>query len=123
MGAYISMLWQSKCLDWRFEKFEEDEVIIDCDATRLFMYGMYPEYERMYEALFNGMVKALVGPAWIVEYDPERVDEENEVRYIIHKGVYGNRRQKPGYDYDRTEENKRKLKEHDEAIARMKAVK
>ncbi len=123
MGAYISMLWQARAMEWKFEKFEEDEVIIDCDASHLFMYGMYPEYEKIYEALFNGMVKTLVNAQWVVESDPDHLEEENEVRFIIRRKVYGNRRQKPGYDYDRTEENKRKLKEHDEAIAKMKAVK
>lgn len=122
MGAYISMLWQARAMEWTFAKFEEDEVIIDCDSSHLFMYGMYPEILDIYEALFNGMVKTLVSPAWVVEADREYLEEEDQVRYIIKKAVYGNRRQKPGYDYDRTEENKRKLEEHNAAIAKIKAI-
>lgn len=121
MGGYISILWQSKALEWKFAKFEEDEVVIDCDATRLFMYGMYPEYMKLYEALFNGMVKTLVNTQWVVKADYDFLEEENMARFIIKKETYGNRRQKPGYDYDRTEEDKRKAAEREAALAKINA--
>jgi len=119
MGAYISMLWQSKALEWRFEEFSEEQVVIDCDASRLFMYGMYPEYIQVYEALFNGMVKTLVNCMWVVKADYDYLDEEYVVRFTVKKEVYGNRRQKPGYDYDRTEEEKAKAAAKEEALARI----
>lgn len=121
MGAYISMIWQAKALEWRFERFDEDEVVIDCDATRLFMYGMYPEYAKLYEALFNGMVKTLVNAMWVVKCDYDYLDDENTVRFTIKKEVYGNRRQKPGYDYDRTAEENAKAKAREEELAKIEA--
>lgn len=119
MGAYISMLWQSKALEWHFEEFSEEQVVIDCDPTRLFMYAMYPEYIKVYEALFNGMVKSLVNAMWVVKADYDYLDNENVVRFTVKKEVYGNRRQKPGYDYDRTEEDKAKAAAQEEALVRI----
>ena len=121
MGAYISMLWQSMALDWTFAEFSEEQTIIDCDATRLFMYGTYPELVDLYEALFNGMVKTLVDTQWVVKADREHLEEENEVRFIIKKELYGNRRQKPGYYYDNTKELEEKKAEHDAALEKINA--
>jgi hypothetical protein len=119
MGGYISMIWQSKAIEWRFIEFTEDQVVIDCDSTSLFMYGMYPEYARLYEALFNGMVKSLVNTSWVVECDYDYLEEENMVRYTIKRAVYGNRRQKPDYDYDRTAEDKAKAQARKQAMKKI----
>ena len=123
MGAYISMLWQAQALEWTFAEFSEERTVIDCDPTRLFMYGTYPELLDLYEALFNGMVKTLVDCQWVVKADREFLEEENMVRFIICKEVYGNRRQKPGYYYDNTEELKAKAAEREAALAKIQAEK
>ena len=121
MGAYISMLWQAMALEWNFAEFTEERTVIDCDATRLFMYGTYPELLELYEAMFNGMVKTLVNTQWVVKADREHLEEENEVRFIICKEVYGDRRQKPGYYYDNTKELEEKKAEREAALAKINA--
>ena len=116
MAGYISMLWQAMASEWSFAEFTEERAVIDCDATNMCMFGQYPELAGFYEALFNGMVKTLVNTMWVVRLDREYLEEENVARYVIEKAVYGNRRQKPGYDYDRTQEMLAK------AEARVKAM-
>lgn len=123
MGGYISMLFQAIAADWRFSEFTEERTVIDVDSTRLFMFGFYPELLDLYEALFNGMVKSLVNTQWVVKADREWLEEENEARFVICKETYGNRRQKPGYDYDRTAENEAKAKAREEQLAKIEAAK
>ena len=107
--------------EWSFDEFDEERAVIDVDATHLCMYGQYPELPEFYEALFNGQVKTLVDTQWVVRLDREYLEEENVVRFIIEKAVYGNRRQKPGYDYDRALENAAKAVAHDEELAKIRA--
>ena len=121
MAAYISMIWQAMAAEWSFDEFTEERAVIDVDATHVSMYGQHPELPGFYEALFNGQVKCLVNTQWIVRLDREYLEEEHVARFIVEKAVYGNRRQKPGYDYDRTLENAAKAVAHDEELAKIRA--
>ncbi len=121
MAGYISMLWQAMAAEWSFAEFTEERAVIDADATHICMYGQYPELPEFYEALFNGQVKTLVNTMWVVRLDREYLEEENVARFIVERAVYGNRRQKPDYDYDRTAENAAKVKAREEELAKIKA--
>ena len=93
MGAWISLCFQSRNVEYSFLKFEEDETVIEGDMVQWDMLGMYPELNELYKHIFNGNVKTLVGAQWSVDVE---VDGENKkVRYIIHKVPIGARRHKP----------------------------
>jgi len=98
LGGYISMIFQARSLTWKFTEFTEERTVIECDKIGLEMFGMYPEFTPAYAAYFNGMVKTLVSAEWVVKLDKEA--PESIARFIIEKGVYGYRRQKPGYTFD-----------------------
>lgn len=93
MGAWISMCFQCRDVDYRFVKFEENETIIEGDLARWDMMGMYPELNELWNYIFNGNVKTLVGAQWTVDFEEDY--ENNKIRYIIHKVPIGMRRQKP----------------------------
>ena len=107
MGAWISMCFQSRDCDAEFIKFEADETIVEGDMIKWDMLGMYPELNEMYQYIFNGNVKTLVGAQWSV--DVETDDENKRVRYIVHKRPIGFRRQKPNLgpnNYEGAKEDK-----------------
>lgn len=99
LGGYISMILQARCLEWRFIEFSEERTIIECDKAGLEMMGQHPEFDRAYEAYFNGMAKTLVNCQWVVRLAQDA--PEGKLRFIIEKGLYGFRRQKPGYQFEK----------------------
>ena len=99
MGGYISMIFQARNLTWKFNEFTEERTVIECDKLSLEMYGQYPEYTPAYVSYFNGMVKTLVNAEWIVRLD--ETAPEGIARFVIEKAVYGFRRQKPGYTFEK----------------------
>lgn len=99
LGGYISMIYQARCLDWRFLEFSEERTVIECDRFGLEMMGQHPEFTRAYKAYFNGMAKTLVNCQWVVNEDEDAPKEK--VRFVIEKGLYGFRRQKPGYKFEK----------------------
>jgi hypothetical protein len=93
LGGYISMVWQARSLAWKFLEFTPEKTVIECERAKMIMMGMYPEFIPAYEAYFNGAAKTLVAAQWTVKAED---DEDNDkVRFIIQKGPYGYRRQKP----------------------------
>lgn len=101
MGAWISLCFQARNVDYSFIKFEEDETIIEGDMTKWDMIGMYPELNGLYKYIFNGNVKTLVGAQWTV--DMEEDFENKKIRYIIHKVPIGARKHKPNLGIDNFE--------------------
>ena len=99
MGGYMSMIFQARSLSPKFLEFTEERTIIECDKMTMEMYGQYPEFVPCYLAYFNGMVKTLVNAQWVVELDESAPDEV--ARFVIKKGVYGFRRQKPGFAHEK----------------------
>jgi hypothetical protein len=100
-GGYISMILQSRSIPWKFTEFTPERTVVECDKLMLNMMGQYPEFTPAYVAYFNGMVKTLVNCEWIVKLDEKA--PEDKVRFVIEKGLYGFRRQKPGYAYEKKE--------------------
>lgn len=98
MGGYISMILQARALPWKFTEFTPDRTVIECDRISLEMFSQYPEFTPAYVAYFNGMAKTLVNAEWVVKLD--ETAPENIARFVIERGVYGFRRQKPGYTFD-----------------------
>lgn len=98
MGGYISMIMQSRSLNWKFVEFTPERTVIECDKFMFEMMGQFPEFTKAYVAYFNGMVKTLVNTEWIVKLDESA--PENTLHFVIEKGLYGYRRQKPGYDFE-----------------------
>jgi len=47
------------------------------------------------------MAKTLVGTQWVVKLDETAPD--HIARFVIEKGLYGYRRQKPDYDFEEQE--------------------
>jgi len=75
--------------------------------TKWDMMGMYPELNQMYQYIFDGNVKTLVGAKWSV--DMEEDYDNNKIRYIISQRPIGWRRQKPNLgvnNYEGTKEGK-----------------
>jgi hypothetical protein len=103
LGGYISMIFQARSLVWKFVEFSEECVIIDTDRSTFEMFSQYPELTPAYVAYFDAMAKVLVNTEWVV-----RLDEANApagmARFVIEKGLYGFRRQKPGYTFDESKE-------------------
>ncbi|NTU88770.1 MAG: hypothetical protein HGA54_02535 [Actinobacteria bacterium] len=99
LGGYISMIFQARSLEWRFAEFSEERVVIDTDRVTFEMFGQYPELTPAYIAYFDAMAKVLVNTEWIVRLDEENAPE-GMARFVIEKGLYGFRRQKPGYTFD-----------------------
>ena len=97
LGAYISMIQQAKSVPWEFIEFSEERVIIDVDAFSQQYYGQYPEFDQAYCAYYDAIAKTLVNTQWICRMDEN--PPEGKVRYIVEKGLYGYRRQKPGYTF------------------------
>ncbi len=93
MGAWISLCFQARDVEYSFKQFDEDVTIIEGDMVRWTMWGQYPEFNQYYQYLFNGNVKTLVGAQWSVDMEVDA--ENNKVRYIIHKRPIGCRKQKP----------------------------
>lgn len=98
MGGYISMIFQARNMTWKFTEFTPDRTVIECDKMTLEMFGMHPEFTPAYVAYFTGMVKTLVSTEWVVKLDETAPD--GIARFVIEKGLYGYRRQKPGYTFD-----------------------
>ncbi|NCB92834.1 MAG: hypothetical protein EOM40_09790 [Clostridia bacterium] len=97
LGAYISMIQQAKSVPWMFIEFSEERTVIEVDAFLQNYYGQYPEFTDAYLAYFNAIAKTLVDAQWIVKLGEDA--PEGKIRYVIEKGLYGFRRQKPGYTY------------------------
>ncbi len=99
LGGYISMIMQARSVAWSFVEFSEERTIVECDATTLAMFGQFPEFYESYRAYFDGMAKTLVDTQWVVKLDKNA--PEGKVRYVIEKGLYGYRREKPGYTFEK----------------------
>ena len=87
MGGYISMLLQAKVLPWKFTEFEPDRTVIETDRAALGVFGQFPEVIPAYQALFDGMVKTLVGAEWVVGFDEEA--PQDVARLVIERDFYG----------------------------------
>jgi hypothetical protein len=98
LGGYISMILQARCIDWKFTEFTPERTVVECDRAALEMMSQYPELTPAYAAYFNGMAKTLVNAQWVVGLDDSA--PEDRLRFVIEKGLYGYRRQKPGYTYE-----------------------
>ena len=70
---------------------------MEVDAFMQNMYGQYPEFTDAYLAYFDGAAKTLIDTQWVVKLGADA--PEGKIHYVIEKGVYGFRRQKPGYTY------------------------
>lgn len=101
LAAYISMIMQAWNRDWGFVEFGKDRSIIEVDKPGLEYLGACPEFDVANEAFFNGMAKTLVGPQWVSRLDPEA--PEGRLRFVVERGLYGFRRQKPGYRFTEEE--------------------
>jgi len=101
LAGYISMVFQARNLDWKFTEFTKERAVVECEKIKLEMMGMYPELTAAYVSYFNGIAKTLVNTQWIVRLDEEA--SEGRLRFVVEKGLYGFRRQKPGKDFDREE--------------------
>lgn len=99
LGGYISMILQARNVPWSFIEFSEERTIVECDRASLIMFNMYPEFIDSYRAYFDGMAKTLVNTQWVVKLAEDA--PEGKVRYVIEKGLYGYRRQKPGYTFEK----------------------
>ena len=97
LGAYISMIQQAKSVPWSFVEFTEERTIVEVDAFLQNYFGQYPEFTNAYLAYFDAMAKTLVDTQWVVKLGENA--PEGKIHYVIEKGVYGFRRQKPGYTY------------------------
>jgi hypothetical protein len=98
LGGYISMILQARAIPWKFIEFTPDRTVIEVGRSEFEMFSQYPEFTPAYVAYFNGMAKTLVSAEWVVKLD--ETAPENVARFIIERGVYGFRRQKPGYTFD-----------------------
>jgi len=101
LGGYISMLFQARALPWEFTEFTPERTVIEVGRTELEMFSMYPEFTPAYLAYFDAMAKTLVGTQWVVKLDETAPD--HIARFVIEKGLYGYRRQKPDYDFEEQE--------------------
>ncbi|MDO4345664.1 MAG: hypothetical protein Q4C50_12790, partial [Eubacteriales bacterium] len=101
MGAWISMCFQSRDVEYTFKEFEAEKTVIEGDMVKWDMLGMYPEQNILYKYIFDGNVKTLVGAKWSVDMEEDR--EAQKVRYIIHQRPIGFRRQKPNLGVDNYE--------------------
>lgn len=102
LGGYISMILQARGVPWSFLEFTEERVVIDLESFPFVYMGQYPEFIESHRAWFDAMAKTLVNTQWIVKMGEGA--EEGHVRYVIEKGLYGYRRQKPNYSfYDENE--------------------
>ncbi len=115
MGGYISMIFQARSLPWKFTEFSPERTVIECSKSMLEMYGQHPEFTPAYAAYFNGMVKTLVSAEWVVRLD-ETAFADDIARFVIERGLYGYRRQKPGYTFDEKQERSKKLLSHDASV-------
>lgn len=97
LGGYISMILQARSTPWSFLEFTQERTVVECDLFSLAMFGQYPEFAEGYRAYFDAIAKVLVNTQWVVKLDPGA--PEGKVRFVIEKGVYGYRRQKPGYTH------------------------
>jgi len=107
MGAWISMCFQARDMEYSFTEFDAKKTVIEGDMTKWDMMGMYPELNQMYQYIFDGNVKTLVGAKWSV--DMEEDYDNNKIRYIISQRPIGWRRQKPNLgvnNYEGTKEGK-----------------
>ena len=98
MAGYMSMIFQARALPWEFTEFTPDRTVIEVGKAELEMFGMYPEFTPAYAAYFNGMAKTLVSAEWVVKLD--ETAPENMLRFVVERGVYGFRRQKPGFTFE-----------------------
>lgn len=101
LGAYISMIQQAKSVPWSFVEFTPERTVVEVDAFFQNYYGQYPEFTNAYLAYFDAIAKTLVDTQWVVKLDEGA--PEGKIRYVIEKGVYGFRRQKPGYTFAESE--------------------
>lgn len=97
LGAYISMIQQAKSVPWKFVEFTEERTVVEVDAFLQNYFGQYPELTEAYRAYFDAIAKTLVDCQWVVKLGEDA--PEGKIHYVIEKGVYGFRRQKPGYTY------------------------
>ena len=97
MAAYISMVFQARGLDWKFEEFAPERCVMTVSKLSHDANGQYPEYAVGCKALFNGMVKAVVSTEWYVDYE----DAGDAYRVTVAKGLCGYRRQTPDAPQDR----------------------
>lgn len=98
LGGYISMIMQARSVPWSFVEFTPERTIVEVDAFTQNYFGQYPEFNNAYRAYFDGMAKTLVDTQWVVKLAEDA--PEGKVRYVIEKGLYGYRRQKPGYHFE-----------------------
>lgn len=96
LGGYISMIMQAKSVPWSFVEFSEERCIVEVDSFLNNYYGQYPEFADAYRAYFDAAAKTLVDCQWVVKLGDA---PEGKTRFVIEKGVYGFRRQKPGYTF------------------------
>jgi len=95
LAGYISLIQQAKNIPWRFVEFTEERCIVEVDAFGQNMFGQYPEFTNAYLAYFDAAAKTLVDCQWIVKLGENA--PEGKIHYVVEKGLYGFRRQKPGY--------------------------
>lgn len=74
LGGYIEVLLQSVLCPYEVVAFNRDEVVYDINR-KAFGRGL-AMMTTAYSALWYGMAKTLVGPAWSVWEDTEEVDED-----------------------------------------------
>ena len=103
LGAYISLIQQAKSVPWSFVEFTPERTVVEVDAFMQNMFGQYPEFTDAYLAYFDGAAKTLIDTQWVVKLGENA--PEGKIHYVIEKGVYGFRRQKPGYTYADGEKN------------------
>lgn len=70
--------------------------IVEVDSFLNNFYSQYPEFADAYRAYFDAIAKTLVDCQWVVKLGDA---PEGKTRFVIEKGVYGFRRQKPGYTF------------------------
>lgn len=97
LAAYISMIQQSRCTAWDFVEFTPERCVVEVDAFQQNYFGQYPEFTDAYLAYFDGAAKTLIDTQWVVRLGENA--PEGKIHYVIEKGLYGYRRQKPGYTY------------------------
>lgn len=97
LAGYVSLIFQARNLPWSFVEFSGERCIIEVDTFMHTYFGQYPEFIEAYRAYFDGAAKTLVDTQWIVKLGEDA--PEGKTRYVIEKGVYGYRRQKPGYTF------------------------
>lgn len=96
LAGYISLIMQAKSVPWSFVEFTEDRCVVEVDSFLNNFYGQYPEFAEAYRAYFDAIAKTLVDTQWVVKLGDA---PEGKTHFVIEKGLYGFRRQKPGYTH------------------------